>query len=629
MSTSPLSLFRCSSPDFYLPTSHTELMSLYKSWNSFSPKFQNKTYKKDAASLIVSWIKTILKKKLWRWRRNVCSSKVPQVNFSLQVKKPSAFIQRRVYLEIQFNRNIINRKIRQKSKTYALNHAGSKTGRTSYVGSSMKKGRHSKEIVQKCKSAVKIGKLIFFLVKKQYMDVFFEMLLVARAYWIGKKLNRMLLKKVKSKLEGFFKQLKNLSAMNSFEVFKIFAKQAERNIVKQESLNLSPRGFSRLCKESQTNKTNSTSFLELSAQNTLSRSNLHIELSPISRVIHRSNPYSHKNLTKLAILTQSLLKKSCKYALKDIKSLLDQHNKLEKIIDIIKSSKEKSKKMFFISLKLKFAAQKFLKILSGLKKHRFLDIVKRFKKFSKLYEKVQKVLKISTNCCRFLKQRVFYRLKSGSQPQKKSKKNLGIVAYALKIFINNYLKVVFCVVHEHALRVKVLMEEEKRKRIESLFKVIFDKIQGKRLFLLRKLQKYNQNFKFFSESLQVAYTHRSIHLQKTSLNYWKKLKITNKRFCRGFELLGTYMNSKKVSFFTLINLPNPQKYYTSQRYQTLLSALKILFTRKNSNVSQAFKHWKLEIMYIKLLKFSVVIHRKFILALLSSFKLLNSGTNGR
>lgn len=626
MSTSPLSLFRCSSPDFYLPTSHTELMSLYKSWNSFSPKFKSKTYKKDAASLIVSWIKTMLKKKLWCWRRNACSSKVPKVNFSLQVKKPSAFIQRRVYLELQFNRNIINRKISQKSKNYATTNSVCKTTRTSYVSNSIKKGKHSKETVQKCKSAEKIGKLLFFLVKKQYMDVYFEMLLVARAYWVGKKLNRMLLKKVKSKLEGFFKELKNLNIKNSFEIFKIFAKQAERNVVKQESLNLSARGFSRLSKESQTNNTNSTSFLEISAQNTPSRSKLHIELSPISRVVHRSNPYSHKNLTKLAILVQSLLKKTCDNALKDLKSLQAQHKKLEKFCEITLSLKENLKKKTFISIKLKYSAQKFLRILSSLTNNKFVEIVKRFKKFSELNQKFHKVSKISANCFRFLKQRVFYRLKSGSASKKNVKKNLGVVAYALKIFINNYLKVVFCEVHEHAEKVKFLMQKEKKQKIESIFKVIFNKVQDKRLFLLRKLQKYNKNFKFFSESLQVAYTHRSNHLKKISLNYWKKLKISNKRFCRGFELLGTFMNSKKVSFFTLINLPNPQKYYTSHRYQTLLKTLKILFTHKNSKVSKLFKHWKLEIMYIKLLKFSIVIHRKFILALISSFKLLNSGT---
>ena len=54
MSASPIFCQRSTSPDYYVPISRSELLGVYRSWNSVSPRIQNKTYKKDAASLVVS-----------------------------------------------------------------------------------------------------------------------------------------------------------------------------------------------------------------------------------------------------------------------------------------------------------------------------------------------------------------------------------------------------------------------------------------------------------------------------------------------------------------------------------------------------------------------------------------------
>lgn len=626
MSTSPLSLFRSTSPGFILPKSHSELMSLYKSWNTFSPKFKSKSYKKDAASLIISWIKIILKKQLWRWRRNISNSHLPSVQFTFKAKNPPSFTDRRVYLEVQFNRNLINRKISQKAKSPLPPSILNKTTRSVYLSIPNKKTTNSQNLKQKCKSAVQIGKLLLFLVKKQYMDVFFSMLWVARSYWVGKKMTRVLIKKVKSKLQGFFKELKNLSMMNSFEIFKVFVKQGARNVAKQESLNLSPRGMMRISKESQTNKTNSSSFLEISVQENQSRSNLSIELSPISRKIRRNLPFSHKNLTTLSIIVQSLIQNKRRQGLKILKSYADLHKNLGKFSQILKSLENKLKTRYFHLIKLKLAGLKMFHFLLQLKKRLFLQTIKTFKIFSHFSEKVLKALKIHENRSKLIKQKAFYRLRP-SQISFKKVKNVGLVAYALKLFINNYLKTIFITIHEHSQSKKILLNQAKKARIETIYKILSQKVQQTKLFLLQKLQKRIKNLKFFSESLKTAEKHRLTRLKKLSFSYLKKLKTNNKKYYRGFELLGTFINSQKVSIFNIINLPNPQAYYTSHRYTTLLKASKFLYNSNLSCMCKAFKHWKLEIMYIKLLKFSVVINRKFILNQLSSFQTLNSGTN--
>ncbi|OMJ90635.1 hypothetical protein SteCoe_6909 [Stentor coeruleus] len=236
---------RSLSPLLDLPKTHSELMETYKSWGSFSPRQRYKTYKADAASLIISWVQSILKKKLWKWRMNCNEYIGKKLLFNTNSIKPSIFIDRRVYLQAEKEKNYIKNRIIKKSQNTSTPLSQKslplKKLYTQKINPQSKHQNTTNDLKSKLKGIQKLANVLKFSVNYRYMDFYLTLLKVSKSYWIGKKLGKMILSMIKKRIEYLLVNIKSKSGMSIWSNYKVLTINPERSITFETSSNFSPK----------------------------------------------------------------------------------------------------------------------------------------------------------------------------------------------------------------------------------------------------------------------------------------------------------------------------------------------------------------------------------------------------
>lgn len=621
MSFSPSGLLRSTSPDFFLPNSHKELMSLYKSWNTFSPRMRSRTYKRDAASLIVSWIQCKIKKFLWRWRLNTTRTKSSKIDISLRVKQPSAFIQRRVYLELQVNRNLINRTIVQNNKSCSRLGLVRKEENKKLLQKYRTKLTVVEEIEQKRKSLEKFRKIMKFLITKQFLSTFYVFLYAFRKEFVAFKLKRCLVRRLKKKLVGFFDELKAVNVCNTIQMFSVFSRRVDRNLQKTDSIDFSPQeyiGPVMVSKESQINKTDSSSFLEFSTNDCQSKQ-LNFDLSPIPWA-KKMTVYTNENLAKFSIILMKVVNDCKRFALEDMNWVCKMDKNFKSLESKFNSLKKSFQKTALRLIKNKSSCKKLQETLINLVSTRKQQVLKPIKKINILIQKLPKTFKTFQTCSRFILQKFLYKLRPLKPTKPKPGPSpLALLAFALKMHISTYIKSIFSEIHEHSYTVHILQIEKQSQKLVQISKLLNSKLLSTKQKYFKKVLKNLKNLEFFATAIKTSDSHRRQQLKTRIFRTWKNLKKLNMNLCRGFELLGQFVWSKRVEFFNSLNSPHPVSFYTSSRFQTLSSLSRLLYCKRFKALQSRFTQWNQIRMYVKILRFCVTINKAQVLVLLDSW----------
>lgn len=227
------------SPTLSLPMSHAQLMGTYKNWTrSFFP-IKVRTYKKDAAGLLISLNKRFLRKKLWIWRLNCNPIKKQKIDLNIRIKSPLLYTQRKVFVQLEKEKNLVQQKSTRKIKKN-LDRLGyiSKTTRM-YTpikkNSIIPKLTYKKALEKKINSTKKIYDLIVSHIAFQYMDFFYILLLITKRYWIGKELVKTLTVIINSNFSNVIKQIRYVGSSNSILFFKVFSAKTSKVITYENS----------------------------------------------------------------------------------------------------------------------------------------------------------------------------------------------------------------------------------------------------------------------------------------------------------------------------------------------------------------------------------------------------------
>jgi hypothetical protein len=594
-------------------------MSLYSSWNTFSPRLRSRTYKRDAAGLIVSWLKGKLKKRLWRWRLNVSRGHFSRLDLSFRVKQPSSFIQRRVYLELQINRNLIQRKLVQKSKKPSkINLSVQSKGFKQLV----KKGRLtvSQEIEIKRKSIERMKKILKFLIFKRFLAGFYELLFIFRRSLVAREMKRCLTRRVKRKLSGFFKGLKELATVNTFEIFKIFSRKIERKVEKIESVDFSPnenKGPAMLSPKSLANKTNSSSFLEFSTNDNQSKQ-LNFDLSPIPWG-KKTTLFTNENVSRLAIHLQKAIQGRKRSILQEFHFLSKSAKNFHIFQKNLKTFQRYLKVSAFRLIKTRAAGKKLIKSWTKLLKNHQKQVFERVKKSYFLLKNLGKLSKTMTHFTKLIKQKYFFRLLPRKVISRNSNK-LTLLAFALKMHITTYLKSIFSEFHRYTREEKILSTEKRTQKLNQVFKVLQTWRQSHKKKIFQKIMKTLKDLEFFTSAVKLCNNNRAAMLKFRTFQQWKGLKRRNMNFCRAFELLGQFLIVKKTETFNLMNLPHPLNFYKSSKYRILSSIVRLMMKKKDFELIKGFIEWKRKRMYIKILRISVIFNKIYVVNLLDSWQ---------
>ena len=631
MSFSPSGLLRSTSPDFFLPNSHKELMSLYKSWNTFSPRMRSRTYKRDAASLIVSWIQCKIKKSLWRWRLNTTRTQSSKIDISLRVKQPSAFIQRRVYLELQVNRNLIKRTIVQNNKSCSRLGAGKREEQKKLLQKYRTKLTVVQEIEQKRKSLEKLRKIMKFLITKQFLSTFYVFLYAFRKEFVAFKLKRCLVRRLKKKLVGFFSELRAVNVCNTIQMFSVFSRRVDRNLEKTDSIDFSPQENMApimVSKESQINKTDSSSFLEFSTNDCQSKQ-LNLDLSPIPWG-NKMTMYSNENLAKFSITLMKIVNDCKRSAIGDMDWVCKMHSKLNLLNSKLNSLTKRFKTSTFRLIRNKSSGKRLKDTLMSLASSRKRLALRSIKKVNILTQKLTKTCKIFQNSSRFILQKFLYKLRPIKTKKEKSGPSpLALLAFALKMHISTYIKSIFSEIHEHSYTVHILQVEKRSQKLVQISKLLKTKLFNRKQKFFKKILKNLKNFEFFASAIKTSDSHRRQHLKTSIFRTWKNLKKLKMNLCRGFELLGQFVWSKRLEFFNSLNSPHPVSFYTSSRFRTLSGLCKLLYCKRFRGLQSRFTQWNQIRMYVKILRFCLTINKAQVLVLLDSWHEIGSKVSSK
>ena len=98
--------------------------------------------------------------------------------------------------------------------------------------------------------------------------------------------------------------------------------------------------------------------------------------------------------------------------------------------------------------------------------------------------------------------------------------------------------------------------------------------------------------------------------------------------CRGFELLGRFVNYKKSELLKIIKLPYNFEYYKSSKYNKLSKLITLLYKKKKINYLRFFSRWKKShLARVKALRIILIMKKHISIKLLIYWELLTKIQN--
>lgn len=676
MTISQDNAMRSLSPLFELPKTHTELMETYKSWSSFSPRERYKTYKTDAASLIISWIKSILKKKIWKWRMNCNDYINKKLFFNTPSIKHQIFTDRRVYLQAEKEKKYIKSQIQQKPKNVSsLLSQNPLPLRNSHIQKIKPKSEILKEtndLKSKIKSIQKLANVLKFSVNYHYMDFYLILLKVSKSYWVGKKLTKMFLSMIKIRIEYLLVNIKGKSGMSIWTNYKVLTIKPERSITLETSINFSPKSrfsdnskpkiFSdrlryegnsigsessvvefengQLRKKSKNFDTLENSYesedrvLRISRDKGFKDENKVVnesfrksfevkdrdKLVKLFRIINRFNKYKNSMFFKL------WYKKSA-----NLKLLRISLRNFTKTLTHINNSTKNS--LLSYSFQLIYYYSSHLKSISKLSSLHSSYIKKYYShliKYSYQSSSLKKIFSLYSSLISKVQKISFTSLKSYSKHQKAKKKlqnlqknSIRIITYVLKTYLSLHKSLAFESIRNFSISKHKSYIKTISSSLNSFLSFISKRKASTKQNAFDIIKKYSSLTYYLSINLPIAKNHRKKHLLITTYKQWANLRNKNKKLCRAFEILGIVVAGHKVDYFSYLKMPYNISYYKTKSYKILLKLVKIFYTKHQNNISKGLLKWKLsKVLGIKLVKTVAILKKTLFMTLWNSWQSL-------
>ena len=667
MSTSPTTLYaRSFSPNFFLPMNHSELMDTYKTWTTYSPRVHRKTYKKDAASLVVSWIKMILRKKLSVWRLNCSVTKKQRIDLSIKIKQPSVLTNRRVFFQIERARIPSRQEIKASESSYrsiisdvsSVPSNKSQNCRLLFIHKKKSEDCYKKKQL----SARKLLQAVDSNIRFKYMDFFCMLLFLSKRYWLGRKFTRVFKKLLKFRFLLVQKQLTSEELVNSMSTYKVFATRTVRSITYEASINFSPRTKleETATRDTICSKTNPFQCTPERIDNFIGNSPISLDSGENYKDIHAlstlsvSTPLSRKRMECMLEQSFENIREIIRFGgntefntdrAKEIKRpqlnmrfrvntmirLIVKNHKLA-LIERIKTWKENA-----ISLKrlntLQRGVQRLGKCAHTLIKSRKALAIKYIMLHYRMTQaqnsfllKLKEILKIQL---RSHVQKLLHADSNASKLQRVNEKSvLSGLFYILRLHlsVNNILAWESIKVYSEAVRSARL--QKIKEKLDSIFAILSYQIMCKYYIIVNKFKKYHSEALFFEKNMEIAKNHRESYLRNTAFKLWKNRKDNNKKHCRAFEQLGRFFNLQKAEIFEKIKIPHPLSYYTGRPYQILSKLAWILKKRKENEYRSMFSKWKTNrVASVRLLRVVSILNKHVSLNLLVSWQLIVETVN--
>lgn len=663
---------RSLSPLLELPKTHTELMETYKSWASFSPRHRYKTYKADAASLIISWVKSILKKRLWKWRMNCSEYIEKKLLFHTNSTKPPIFIDRRVYLQAEREKNYIKNRIHQKPKNVSslLSHKPLPLRNLCIqkINPKTKIPKTGIELKSKLKSIQKLANVLKFSVNFRYMDFYLTLLKASKSYWVGKKLAKMLLSMIKRRIEFLLMNIKGKSGMSIWNNYKVLTIKPERSITFETSLNFSPK--SRFSDNSRAGIFSDRLRYEGNSVGSES-SVVEFENGKIRKKSRISDTLenSYENEDRMSKTSRD---ENCKVGKKTLNESFKRNNevrdKLIRLMHITNGFKKYKKSMFFkmwykknTSLKLlRISLRSFTKTLlhlissskNSLLSYSFQSLyhhssyLKSISKLSSLHSSYIKkyyshlikysyqslsLKKLFSLCSSLISKTLkisFSSFKSHSKRQKTKQKlqslqknSIRIIVYVLKTYVSLHKSLSFESIRSFSL----LKHNSHIKAISSSLSILLSLLSKKKASTQQNafdtIKKYSNLTYYLLVNLPIAEKYRKKHLLIIAYKQWANLGEKNKKLCRAFEILGIVVTSHKVECFSYLKMPYNISYYKTKSYKILYKLVKIFYAKRQNSISKGLLKWKLsKVLGIKLVKTVAILKKTLFMTLWSSWQ---------
>ena len=668
MSTSPTLLYaRSLSPDLSLPMNHSQLMDTYRTWSTFSPRVHKKSYKKDAASLVVSWIKRILRKKLSVWRLNCSSTRKQRIDLSIKIKQPSVFTNRRVFLQVEREGKFssIPSKVSESSYRSIINDVSSvrpdkykdkaktKTCRLLFVNKKKLEDCYKKKQL----SARKVLHVIDSNVRFKYMDFFFMVLFLTKRYWIGRKFTKIFRGIVRSRFSFLHKQLTTEAIVNSISTFKVFVTQTVRSVTYEASINYSPRDR----------------LEETATRDTIISKTNPFQCTPVkvgkwagNSPSTLDNEENYKDIQALSRLSVSpdLSKKKIEFMLeqsfeniRDImrfggssgfntarvtenrKPQLNMRLRINKMIRlIVKNHKLNLVQRIKIWKEEICACKRLDKLKIGIGRleksyHAWINsrkslVIKHINFHFRLLQgqrgfllKLKGILKIQLKS---YVQKLVNADSRTSQIQRANEKYiLSGLFYIIRLHVSVSSILAWKSIQSYSEAVRLDRSQKTKEKLDSVFGILSYQIMCKYYIILNKFKKYQSEALFFGKHMESAKNHRAGYLRTTAFKLWKRRKDNNKKLCRAFEMLGRFFNIKKAELFENIRIPHPLSYYTGKTYQILSKLAFILKKKKENEYFSMFSKWKINrIASVRLLRVVSILNKHVSLNLLTSWQLI-------
>ncbi|OMJ88473.1 hypothetical protein SteCoe_9602 [Stentor coeruleus] len=676
MTLSPTHAIRSYSPAFSLPKTHTELMETYRSWATFPSKQRNKTYKADAAGLIISWMKRILKKKLWRWRLNSNKHYERRIVFNMRKSKGPSFIDRQVYIQSEREKNYINRRIRSnnKQRIYPYTQRSGLVKQDPLFKSQIfrKSALTGSKLKLKCESAQKLAHVLNFSVNFRYMDFFVTLLKLSKIYWIGKKLSILFLFILKRNIEYFFICLKTKNPTISTFPNKTVTNKPEKSITFETSMNFSPKSklsdnsrpinfsFSqkkeglysigsessviefengKMRKNTQRSEIFDTIENSYDSKSRISKSSRDESSRLRSSILNGSfkrNIEVREKLIRLLRIANGLKKyiKSRKFKqwhtkINSIKLIRISLRNFAKILThIALSSKYPRLLLAFKSLSKHSSHIKSLSILKSIQKSYISNHIIHLIKYSNQFSTLTTLFSISSSLYSNSLKSSFSAIKQHTKRLKSNKKakilqtnSIRILVYLLKTYVSLNKSLGFESIYSYS-RSK---QKAYLQKVSSKMIFISNFLNNKKIFLqhdaFKIIKKYSVWTYYLSINIPIAENHRKKHLITKTYKQWAGLGERNRKLCRAFEMLGIFVASQKVEYFTLINLPYKISYYKTGRYEVLYNLVRKYYWKHQNLTAKAFKMWKLsKVLGIKIVKVVAILKKNLFMTMWNSWQ---------
>ena len=216
-------------------------------------------------------------------------------------------------------------------------------------------------------------------------------------------------------------------------------------------------------------------------------------------------------------------------------------------------------------------------------------------------------------------------IKSKNKKIARNKENyrfaISRIIYVIKFHTSVSTLLSWELIKSYTEKVKHKVLQNKSSKLSSLCIILSSKILIRKRLLLKSFKKYYNEVLFFEKYNQIASSHRKKHIISKAFEWWERLKIRNKMLCRGFELLGRFVNLKKRELLKIIKIPFTLEYYRSDKYNILSKLALLLYKKKKFYYIRLFSRWKIsKVIGVKLLQLISIFRKHISLNLLTSWE---------